>query len=92
MKTNTTLTTFNAPVDTRSRFDSLCQMTGRTRTSVLVELMDTYVRSRGPDLLRIKEELIRIDQTLRDVPTRRGRDDTPMGFWITDGSDFVEDL
>jgi len=67
-------------------------VTGRTRAYVLGELTDTYVRSRGPYLLRIKEELTRIDQTLSHIPTRRGRDDTPMGFWITDGSDFVEDL
>lgn len=37
------LTNFNAPDTVRQRFDAICQASGRTRTSVLVELMTDYI-------------------------------------------------
>lgn len=38
-----TLTNFNVPIITKERFDRVCQISGRTRTSVLIELMERYV-------------------------------------------------
>ena len=37
------LTNFNAPDTVRQRFDAICHASGRTRTSVLVELMTDYI-------------------------------------------------
>lgn len=51
MKQQAVLTNFNVPTSTRSKFDQLCQMTRRTRTSVLIELMEDYVLTNGPTLL-----------------------------------------
>ncbi|NQV95201.1 MAG: site-specific integrase [Sphingomonadales bacterium] len=34
------LTNFNAPIDTRNRFDAICHASGRTRTSVLVDTIN----------------------------------------------------
>jgi hypothetical protein len=42
-----TLTNFNVPITTRKRFDVICHASGRTRTSVLVELMTNYVLEEG---------------------------------------------
>lgn len=45
------LTNFNVPIDTRRRFDAICHASGRTRTSVLVELMTNYVLQEGRRLM-----------------------------------------
>ncbi len=39
----TTLINFNLPTDLKDSFDEVCRMSGRTRTSVLVELITTYI-------------------------------------------------
>ena len=39
----TQLTNFNVPLPTRKRFDAICRASGRTRTSVLVELMTDHI-------------------------------------------------
>ena len=63
------LTNFNVPPETRSRFDEICRISGRTRTSVLVELMNQYVLSRTPLLIQQVEDLKGLDRVLRE--TRR---------------------
>jgi hypothetical protein len=40
---HTILTNFNVPAHIRQRFDAVCHASGRTRTSVLVEMMERYV-------------------------------------------------
>lgn len=44
-------TIFKAPSTTRSKFDAICRLGGRTRTSVLVELMNDYILAVGPVVL-----------------------------------------
>ena len=40
---NQSLTNFNVPIGTRTRFDQICELTGKTRTSVLIELMERHI-------------------------------------------------
>lgn len=60
-----TLINFNAPDPIRVRFDKICQLSGRTRTSVLVELMSTYVTTKGAELKEENERYLLIDQAIR---------------------------
>ena len=39
----TTLVNFNIPNNLKDRFDDVCRMSGRTRTSMLIELIASYV-------------------------------------------------
>lgn len=65
----TILTNFNVPFSIRQRFDDVCHASGRTRTSVLVELMDDYVLSQGKLLANRASELMRVEQSISE--TRR---------------------
>jgi hypothetical protein len=56
-----TLTNFNVPITTRRRFDAICHASGRTRTSVLVELMTRYVLEEGRRLVERQKELGDLD-------------------------------
>ena len=87
------LTNFNVPSSTRSKFDQICQMTGRTRTSVLVELMEDYVLTKGPAIA----DRIKTIQSMNLIPDRPKRDHQPtppqdrwetisQPFWISDGT------
>lgn len=58
------LTNFNVPCSLRKRFDEVCRASGRTRTSVLVELMEHYTLSQGRVLAARNEEIEMIDQAL----------------------------
>jgi hypothetical protein len=55
------LTNFNVPIDTRRRFDAICHASGRTRTSVLVELMTNYILEEGKQLLERQKKLGDLD-------------------------------
>ena len=92
MTPSTILTNFNVPSTTRSRFDQICQMSGRTRTSVLVELMEDYVLTKGPAI----SDRIKAIQSMNLIPDRPRRDHQPRPnqdrwenvsrpLWITDG-------
>jgi len=59
-----TLTNFIVPDHIKSRFDEVCRASGRTRTSVLVEMMENYTLSQGRVLADRNEELEKVDQTL----------------------------
>lgn len=61
-----TLTNFNAPVALRNRFDEVCRASGRTRTSVLVELMENYTLSQGKVLATRNAEIQQVDQVLEE--------------------------
>lgn len=58
------LTNFNVPCSLRKRFDEVCRASGRTRTSVLVEMMQNYTLSQGSVLAARNEEFEKIDQAL----------------------------
>jgi hypothetical protein len=59
-----TLTNFNTPISLKRRFDDVCRASGRTRTSVLVELMENYTMAQGKVLATRNDELQKVDQTL----------------------------
>lgn len=71
MKTGT-LTNFNVPIDTRNRFDAICHASGRTRTSVLVELMKEYVLEEGKRLIERQKELGELDARIQESLVLRG--------------------
>jgi hypothetical protein len=90
------LTNFHAPSNTRSQFDQICQMSGRTRTSVLVELMEDYVLTKGPAL----SDRIKAIQSMNLFPERPEKVHRPRSiqdrwenvtqpFWITDGTETL---
>lgn len=74
---NTTLTNFNVPFGTRKRFDEVCRASGRTRTSVLVELMDDYVLNQGKLLANRATELVKVEQSICDARRIFGFDRNP---------------
>lgn len=60
-----TLINFNVPSRLKERFDSVCHASGRTRTSVLHELMSDYVLLQGRALVTRNDALDDIDEFLR---------------------------
>lgn len=62
-----TLINFNVPEGIRHRFDEVCRASGRTRTSVLVELMESYVLTQGKVLADRHVEIRKVDQTLEEI-------------------------
>lgn len=62
-----TLINFNVPHGIRHRFDEVCRASGRTRTSVLVELMESYVLTQGKALADRHVEIRKVDQTLSEI-------------------------
>jgi len=59
------LTNFNAPITTRTRFDQICELSGRTRTSVLIELMERHIIEQGKVLESRNRQIEKVDDTLR---------------------------
>ena len=72
-----TLTNFNAPVATRRRFDAICHASGRTRTSVLVDLMTDYVLQQSQQLFNRDRQLERIDRQLEENSALKGNRSPP---------------
>ena len=60
----TQLTNCNVPLPTRKRFDAICRASGRTRTSVLVELMTDHILKEGRRLTDQQSELEQIDAAI----------------------------
>jgi hypothetical protein len=69
---SSTLTNFNVPITTRKRFDVICHASGRTRTSVLVELMTNYVLEEGMRLIERQKELGELDMRFQESLGLRG--------------------
>lgn len=63
---HTSLVNFNAPIDVRKRFDAICNANGRTRTSVLVELINNYILQEGRRLIKRQEELGVLDKRFQE--------------------------
>ena len=59
------LTNFNVPIITRTRFDEICELSGRTRTSVLVDLMERHIIEQGKVLESRNRQIEKVDNTLR---------------------------
>ncbi len=68
----TSLTNFNVPNSTRKRFDAICHASGRTRTSVLIELMTNYVLEEGKRLVARQKELGDLDVQFQESMELRG--------------------
>ncbi|MFN3863748.1 MAG: hypothetical protein ACK4RT_05630 [Erythrobacter sp.] len=64
--TNTTLTNFNVPLRTRKRFDEVCHASGRTRTSVLVGLMEDFILNQGKVIAERTKRFQEVDHSLRE--------------------------
>jgi len=60
----TTLTNFNVPTSTRDRFDRVCRISGRTRTSVLIEMMEDYIIHQGSVLKDRSKRIRMVDRKL----------------------------
>ncbi|MCW5725660.1 MAG: hypothetical protein KIS81_12000 [Maricaulaceae bacterium] len=63
---NRTLTNFNVPSRTRKRFDEVCHASGRTRTSVLVELMENFILQQGQVLAERAKRFKEVDHSIRE--------------------------
>lgn len=94
MTNDTTLINFNAPNSTRLRFDKVCQLVGRTRTSVLVELMNGYILTKGNEITATNHKMKIIDGHIgcRDEfgsPTSYTNpyDDVPPFFFTSNDGD-----
>lgn len=61
---SSSLINFNVPIVVRKRFDAVCRAYGRSRTSVLLELMQTYVLSETKRLAEREQELGSLDRYL----------------------------
>jgi hypothetical protein len=73
---NMRLINFRMPVDAINRFDAICHANGRSRTSVLAELMTQYVLSEGPRQMAVQAHLNELD---RHLENSRGKNvDTPL--------------
>ena len=66
------LTNFNVPITTRNRFDAICHASGRTRTSVLVELMTNYILQEGKRLIDQQNEFKNLDMRFQKSPDLKG--------------------
>lgn len=59
-----TLVNFKAPVSLLERFDALCHLTNKTRTSVLIDLMTEYTLTQARNLEIRNLQFDRIDRIL----------------------------
>jgi hypothetical protein len=66
-KNESRLINFNVPKSIKGRFDEVCRTSGRTRTSVLLELMENFTLSQGKALIARSAELENVDQALEKI-------------------------
>lgn len=66
------LTNFNVQGDTRRRFDAICHASGRTRTSVLVELMTDYILHQSQHLATRNHQFQIVDELLGENSVSKG--------------------
>lgn len=74
------LTNFNVPDTVRQRFDYICGLSSRTRTSVLIELMERYIIDQGKVLESQNRQLEWIDQVItkfRPIDRSKGYQEPP---------------
>lgn len=66
MQIEPVLTNFIVSKDTRKRFDGTCRFIGRTRTSVLVELMEQFVIQKAPEIAKRNSEIEKADKVIQE--------------------------
>ena len=71
------LTNFNAPVTVLQRFDAICHASGRTRTSVLVELMTDYILHQSQHLATRNHKFQMVDELLGENSVSKGERSFP---------------
>lgn len=94
MTADTTLINFNAPNSTRLRFDKVCQLVGRTRTSVLVELMNGYILTKANEItannhkIKMMDDHVGFQDEFGSHPTyTNSYDDGPPIFFTSNDGD-----
>lgn len=66
------LTNFNVPDTVRQRFDAICHASGRTRTSVLIELMTDYILHQSQHLATRNHQFQMVDELLGENSVSKG--------------------
>jgi len=66
------LMNFNVSSSIKERFDVICHVNGKTRTSVLVELMTNYVLDEGKRLIERQKEFGHFDRSFQDSNDLKG--------------------
>lgn len=61
------LINFLVPKEIRNRFDAICRMSGRSRTQVLVDLMNQHIVQTGPVLEAHFEKMKNADSALAAI-------------------------
>lgn len=61
------LINFLVPMATKNRFDAICRINGRSRTQVLIDLMNQHIVRTSPLLEARYEKLKNADQTLAAI-------------------------
>lgn len=79
----TSLTNFNVPIPLRSRFDAICHASGRTRTSVLVELMTDYILHQSQQLATRSHQFQMVDELLGENSVSKGDRSFPSNQTLT---------
>jgi predicted transcriptional regulator len=72
IRNDTTLINFNISSDVKAQFDYVCHASGRTRTSVLVQMVEDYILSQSEVLAARSAELVIADRTIRYLQDRNG--------------------
>lgn len=60
------LINFNLPKSTKDRFDEMCRLSERTRTSVLVDMIDSFILVKGIQLEEENKTLKKVDQAISE--------------------------
>lgn len=60
----TILINFNVPTPVREQFDAICRVRGRTRTSVLLDLMNSYIFDQSKLLAEQAHRMAALDMAL----------------------------
>lgn len=76
----TSLINFNSPNNIKEKFDIICHVSGRTRTSVLVEMMEGYILTQSKVLDARANELIRANQAIEKFAILSGSGATSEGW------------
>lgn len=82
MITNSVPINFNVPMTIKTRFDGICHLSGKTRTSVLVDLMTNFILSQSELLNHRNRQFDLIDKVL--VPNRNPVEEGPLELFGPD--------
>lgn len=79
------LINFNAPSSTKQRFDKVCRLADRTRTSVLVELMNDYIMTKTRQIADWNDRIRIADIAINEASHADGGE--PLAFFGSDDDD-----